>query len=280
MKYSVHTFLWTRTFDASHLDLLPQLKSWGFDGIEIARYQFDDFPAGRIGEEISRAQLQCTLCCGLTGQYSLISGDASIRQKTLGFLQDTIAIAAELGVEKLVGPLVAPIGFLAGRRRDADEWQLAIAGLQQISEMLATYGLTLAIEPMNRYQTYFLNTVADTVALCQAVNSPQIGVLLDLFHANIEEKSIPAAIRAAGRYLKHLHVCENDRGIPGTGHLDWQGIFEALREIDYDDWVAIESFNFQDAEISKAACVWRDLAISPGAIAQDGLPFLKRMANH
>ncbi|WP_404790443.1 sugar phosphate isomerase/epimerase family protein [Altericista sp. CCNU0014] len=111
------------------------------------------------------------------------------------------------------------------------------------------------------------------------MNHPQIGILFDVFHANIEEKCIPAAIRAAGSYLKHLHVCENDRGIPGTGHLNWSALLKALQEIRYDDWVVIESFNFYDAHLSGAACVWRDLAPSPEAIAYEGLPFLKETAN-
>jgi D-psicose/D-tagatose/L-ribulose 3-epimerase len=275
MKYGVHTFLWTRTFDQSNLNLLPQLKEHGFDGIEIARYHFDNFSTAQIGAEIRRQQLDCTLCCGLTGQYSLISEDASIRQKTLAFLQDAVRVAAELGAQRLVGPLVAPIGSLCGRRRNDAEWEWAIAGLQQLGETLSDHNITLAIEPMNRYQTYFLNTAADAVELCRQVNHPHIGILFDVFHANIEEKNIPAAIRAAGSHLKHLHVCENDRGILGSGHLDWQGLFDALQAIHYNDWVVIESFNFHDAALSGAACVWRDLAPSPAAIAYEGLPFLK-----
>jgi D-psicose/D-tagatose/L-ribulose 3-epimerase len=279
MKYGVHTFLWTRTFDESNLNLLPQLKENGFDGIEIARYHFDNFSTARIGAAIRRQELDCTLCCGLTGQYSLISEDTSIRQKTLAFLQDAVRVAAELGAQRLVGPLVAPIGALRGRRRNDAEWEWAIAGLQQLGDTLMAHDITLAIEPMNRYQTYFLNTAADAVELCKQVNHPQIGILFDLFHANIEEKCISAAIRAAGSYLKHLHVCENDRGIPGTGHLNWSDVFKALQEIRYDDWVVIESFNFNDAELSGAACVWRDLAPHPEAIAYEGLLFLKETIN-
>jgi D-psicose/D-tagatose/L-ribulose 3-epimerase len=279
MKYGVHTFLWTRTFDESNLDLLPQIKDHGFDGIEIARYHFDNFSTAQIGAAIRGQELDCTLCCGLTGQYSLISEDASIRQKTLEFLQDAVRVAAELGAQRLVGPLVAPIGALRGRRRNDAEWEWVIAGLQQLGDMLMAHNITLAIEPMNRYQTYFLNTAADAVELCKQVNHPQIGILFDVFHANIEEKCISAAIRAAGSYLKHLHVCENDRGIPGTGHLNWSDVFKALQEIRYDDWVVIESFNFNDVELSGAACVWRDLAPCPEAIAYEGLPFLKETIN-
>jgi D-psicose/D-tagatose/L-ribulose 3-epimerase len=275
MKFGVHTFLWTKTFNETNLSLLPTLKEYGFDSLEISRYHFNDFSASNIGAELQRNGLSCTLCCGLTGQYSLISDDKTVRQQTLAFIQQAIEMAVKLGSEMLVGPLVAPIGYLCGRRRTVDEWQYAIEGLQALGNILVEHGITLAIEPMNRYQSYFLNTTADGVALCQAVNHPRIGLLVDVFHANIEEKQIPDAIKQAGQYLKHLHVCENDRGIPGTGHLDWVGIFAALQEIGYDQWAVIESFNFQDSELATGACVWRDLAITPAAIAQEGLPFLK-----
>lgn len=276
MKYGVHTFLWTKTFDESNLALLPQLKEQGFNGVEIARYQFDDFPTAKIRAEIERCELNCTLCCGLTMGRSLIDDDPAIRQQTLSFLQQVIQVAAELNSSLLVGPLLAPIGYLCRHRRTVDEWQRAVEGLQFLGATLMQYGVTLALEPMNRYQTYFLNTIADGVALCNEVNHPNIGLLLDVFHANIEEKNVADAILSAGRHLKHLHVCENDRGIPGTGHLDWASIFAALQDLQYNQWLVIESFNFQDQELASGACVWRDLASTPEAIAYEGLAFLKR----
>jgi D-psicose/D-tagatose/L-ribulose 3-epimerase len=276
MKYGVHTFLWTQTFDASNLALLPQLKEQGFDGIEIARYQFDDFAAAKIGVEIARNDLECTLCCGLTGELSLISDDSAVRQQALAFIQQAVQMAAELGVKTIVGPLVAPIGHFCGRRRTMDEWHRGVEGLQSLGDILAQHDITLAIEPLNRYQTYFLNTIADALSLCEAVNHPNVGILFDVFHANIEEQDIPSAIRSAERHLKHLHVCENDRGIPGTGHIPWQSVFMTLKELHYDRWVVIESFNFKDQELAARTCTWRNLASTPEAIAYEGLAFLKR----
>jgi len=279
MHYGVHTFLWTKTFNESNLGLLPQLKEWGFDGIEIARYQFDDFPAKKIGEAVRKNQLNCTLCCGLTGELSLISSEPEIRQKALSFIQQAVETAAELGSGLVAGPLVAPIGYFCGRRRTQEEWQYAVEGLQSVGEFLNDYGITLAVEPLNRYQTYFLTTTADGVALCDEVNHPNIGLLFDVFHANIEEKNIPEAIKSAGRHLKHVHVCENDRGIPGSGHLDWDGIFAALRAMQYDRWMTIESFNFHDPEIAASTRIWRDLAPMPAAIASEGIGFLRQQGH-
>ncbi len=149
--------------------------------------------------------------------------------------------------------------------------------MQTLGDTLTQYEIVLAIEPLNRYQTYFLNTLADAVALCEAVDHPNIGILFDVFHANIEEKNIPNAVRSAKRHLKHIHVCENDRGIPGTGHIPWDSLFGTLQELHYDRWVVIESFNFKNEELAARTFTWRNLAPMPEAIAYEGLAFLKRL---
>lgn len=133
----------------------------------------------------------------------------------------------------------------------------------------------VAIEPLNRFETYFLNTVEDAARLCDAVDDPRIGILIDTFHANIEEKSIAGALRRAGRHLKHLHTCENDRGIPGSGNVDWPGFFRAVRDAGYDGWLTIESFGFSLGDIAAAASIWRDLAPTPESIAFEGVKFLR-----
>jgi D-psicose/D-tagatose/L-ribulose 3-epimerase len=278
MKFGVHTFLWTRQFNAANLDLLPRLKEKGFDGIEIARYQFENFPAARIGAAAQQHELSCTLCCGLTGELSLISEDAAVRQRAISFIKQAIQVAADLGSRSVSGPLCAPINHFTGRRRTQDEWQRAVEGLQAVGDLLTQNDMTLAIEPLNRYQTHFLNTTADVTALCEAVNHPNIGVLFDIFHANIEDRDLPGAIRTAGQFLKHVHLCENDRGTPGTGHIPWSEIFAALRDIRYDRWLVIESFNFLDEEIAAMTRSWRDLAPTPEDIAFEGLAFLKQLA--
>ena len=140
---------------------------------------------------------------------------------------------------------------------------------------MADTNVAIAIEPLNRFETYFLNTVADAAALCDEIADDRIGILIDTFHANIEEKSIGAALRLAGRHLKHLHACENDRGIPGSGNVNWPEFFSTVREIGYDGWLTIESFGFSLGEIAAAASIWRDLAPTPESIAFEGVKFLR-----
>ncbi len=148
---------------------------------------------------------------------------------------------------------------------------------QQLGPSLDKYDVTLAIEPLNRYETYFLNTAKDAVRLCREIGHPRVGILFDTYHANIEEKDIASAIRETGPYLRHFHSCENDRGIPGTGHIDWPRVFGALRDANYDAWLTIESFGFSLGALSAAASIWRDLAPSAQDIAIEGLQFLREI---
>ncbi len=273
MKYGVNTLLWTAAFDRSHLDLLPRLKQAGFDGVEIARFSFDDCPAAPIRRELESNDLECTVCTALTGELSLAATDG----KAVAFLRDGIRWAAELGAKVMAGPFCSAVGYLPGRRRTSEEWQRCIGNFQLLGPALDDADITLAIEPLNRFETYFLNTCEDARRLCEAVNHPRIGVLFDTFHANIEEKAIPASVAHLGLHLKHVHTSENDRGTPGTGHVPWQELFDSLHQTGYQGWLVIESFGFAIKEIAAAACIWRDLASTPDEIAFKGLNFLKTL---
>jgi D-psicose/D-tagatose/L-ribulose 3-epimerase len=176
----------------------------------------------------------------------------------------------------IAGPTYAPVGHLPGRRRNRDEWKWGVDFHQHLGPLLAGAKVRMAVEPINRFETYFLNTAADAVKFVEEIGSPHIGILLDTFHANIEEKNVPDAYRLCGKWLRHVHTCENDRGIPGTGHVDWRGVFQALRDIGYDGWLTIESFNGTIAELAAATAIWRDLAPSQDDIAFRGTAFLKK----
>ncbi len=275
MKFGVNSLIWTAGFDAVHLSLLGKVKRMGFDGVEIARFSFDRFPAGRIRRALADEGLECTFCSALTERTSLVSDNARLRDKARDFLKRGIETAAELGTRVFAGPFCAPVGLLVGRRRTADEWKRAVEGLQSLGGALDACGVTLAIEPLNRFETYFLNTAADARRLCEDVGHPRIGVLFDTFHANIEERDLAGAIRELGPFLSHVHACENDRGAPGSGHIPWRAVSQALRAVAYDGWIVIESFGSNIPEIAAAACIWRDLADKPEAIAEEGLAFLK-----
>lgn len=276
MKFGVNTFIWTPSFDKSSLPLLPMIKEHGFDGVEVPLFRPAEFASADIRKGLQQNGLECTVCSILVSGFSLISEEAEVRRKTRIHLQDCIKAVADVGAKIIAGPLYSPVGYLPGRRRTAEEWRWAVEGYQSLTSTLEANGVTLAIEPLNRFETYFLNIAADLAALCDEVDHPNVGILLDTFHANIEEKDIAAAFRTAGRRLKHVHTCENDRGIPGSGHIEWAGVFQALRDVRYEGWLTIESFGFALGELSAAASIWRDIEASPEAIAFEGVKFLKK----
>jgi D-psicose/D-tagatose/L-ribulose 3-epimerase len=276
MKYGVNTFIWTAAFDRSHFSLLPGIKNAGFDGVELPLITPDQVDAAAIRQVLAENDLECNFCSVIPSGLSAISEDAEVRRRTRAHLETCIEVAAEAGSKLIAGPIYSPVGYLPGRRRNSDEWNRAIECYQSLGDVLARNDVTLAIEPLNRFETYFLNTAEDAAALCEAVDQPRVGVLFDTFHANIEEKDVAGACRSLGRHLKHVHTCENDRGTPGTGHVDWKGVFSVLREMKYDGWLTIESFGFALGELSAAASIWRDLAPTPESIAFEGIKFLKK----
>jgi D-psicose/D-tagatose/L-ribulose 3-epimerase len=277
MKFGVNTFIWTMEFDRSHFALLPGIKQAGFDGVELPLINPERVDAPAIRRVLAENGLECTFCAVIPGGLSAISDDADVRGKTRAHLETCVKVAAEAGGKLIAGPIYSPVGYLPGRRRNADEWKRAVEFYRSLMDVLMKNDITLAIEPLNRFETYFLNTAEDAAALCDAVNNPRVGILFDTFHANIEEKNVPNAYRRLGRHLKHVHTCENDRGTPGTGHVDWPGVFAALREMKYDGWLTIESFGFALGELSAAASIWRDLAPTPESIAFEGIKFLKKV---
>jgi D-psicose/D-tagatose/L-ribulose 3-epimerase len=277
MKFGVNTFIWTMEFDRSHFALLPGIKQAGFDGVELPLINPERVDAPAIRRVLAENGLECTFCAVIPGGLSAISDDTEVRGKTRAHLETCVKVAAEAGGKLIAGPIYSPVGYLPGRRRNADEWKRAVEFYRSLMDVLMKNDITLAIEPLNRFETYFLNTAEDAAALCDAVNNPRVGILFDTFHANIEEKNVPNAYRRLGRHLKHVHTCENDRGTPGTGHVDWPGVFGALREMKYDGWLTIESFGFALGELSAAASIWRDLAPTPESIAFEGIKFLKKV---
>jgi len=278
MKFGVNTLIWSGEFDQSLFHLLPGIKAAGFDGIEVPIFHPERFPAAEVRRAVADNGLECNACSVFLPGTSLIDVDPDVRSRAMDHLKVCVDAAAEAGVSILAGPLYSPVGYLPGRRRTADEWSRAIEGYREVAPIFTAANMVLALEPLNRFETFFLNTAADAAALCDAVDHPAIGILFDTFHANIEEKDIAVGYRTVGRHLKHVHTCENDRGIPGSGHVEWDAVFAALREMKYDGWLTIESFGFALPDISAAAAIWRDIERTPESIAFEGVKFVKSRA--
>jgi D-psicose/D-tagatose/L-ribulose 3-epimerase len=277
MKIGVSAFAWTTKFSHAHIGLLPKIREHGLVGLEIPMFD----PASLATSDIRRAfeanDLECTICAILPEGINPISPDASVRKKSLAHLVQCVETAAELGAHLMGGPLFAPIGYLPGRRRNVEEWNWAVEAFQALSDVLDANQMTLSIEPVNRSETFFLMTASDAKAFTDAVNHPRVGVTIDTFHANIEEKNIADAVRSLGHRLKHIHASENDRGLLGSGHVDFPEIVTALRQIAYDGYLMIEGFGCSQDEVDSLGALWGDLGVSPEDIAFRGATYLRTL---
>ncbi len=277
MKIGVSAFAWTGKFERSHLKLIPTVKEMGFAGFEIAMFDPADLALTEIRRAFEASHLECTICAILPAGINPISPDADERKKSVQHLTRCIEATAALGAKLLGGPLYAPIGYLPEHRPTADEWTWAIEAFQEIGETLDKYDVTLAIEPVNRSETFFLRTAREARRLCEAVGHARIGVTIDTFHANIEERNIAEAVASLGPYMKHLHASENERGLLGRGLVDFRAIVEALKVIGYDGYLMIEGFGYSPQEQNGPGVLWADTSVSPEDIAMKGAEFLRAL---
>lgn len=277
MKYGAHSLMWTAEFTEKDLGLFDKLKKMGFDGLEIYVNinNIESLPRQKIKEKMEQTGMECTISTGLDKSQNIISPDEEKRKRGVTYLKQAVDLAVDLGTDIVSGVLYASWGEFTGKMRTQEEWEYCKESLSQAAEYAKKKNVILALEPINRYETYFLNTAEDARKLVEEINHPNVKIHLDTYHLNIEEESFYRAIKIAGEYLYHFHVCENNRGIPGTGHVPWDEVYKALKEINYTRWAIVESFVPAIEEIARMTAIWRKLAPSADAIAEEGLKFLK-----
>jgi D-psicose/D-tagatose/L-ribulose 3-epimerase len=276
MKCGMNLLLWAAHVTGEHFPLLAKLKQTGFDGVELPLFAGDAAHYKTVRKELDNLGLPCssavTVC---NAQANPISPDAAVRQAGLDHIRWALEMTAVLGGEVLCGPYHSPLGVFSGTGPTADEKKRAAEVLRQAAEEGQKLGVKLAIEYLNRFECYFLTTAADARALVQAVNHPNFRMMYDTFHANIEEKNIPQTIASVADSVIHVHISENDRGTPGTGHVHWDETFKALRKAGYDRWLVIEAFGRALPDLAAATKIWRDLFPSPEEVYTQGLRFMK-----
>jgi D-psicose/D-tagatose/L-ribulose 3-epimerase len=280
MKFGVNTWVWFSPLTLANLrELLPRLVEAGFDLVELPIETVNAFDYQAVSVMLHDYGLGVSACAVIGPDRDLIHPTAEIRQQGAAYVRHCIEAAEILGAANLIGPLYSAVGrtWQASPAERAGDIDLLVDQLQPLAGYAADHGVTLCLEPLNRFETSLINLAAQAVDVIDRVAHPNCGLMLDTFHMNIEEASPGAAIRLAGKRLKHLHTCENDRGVPGSGHFPWGEMAQALRDIDYQGPVVIESFSAEVKSIAKAAAVWRALAESQDAIAFAGLKFLKQL---
>jgi D-psicose/D-tagatose/L-ribulose 3-epimerase len=280
MKFGVSSWVWVSPLTTDGVaDLAPKVKSLGFDIFEVPIEGTSDIDYARAGKILRDHGLLSTVCAAMGPDRDLIHSDQAIRDNGMAYIKHCLDAAHTLGAINLVGPLYSAVGRVwqmtdEERARDTD---LLVRQLKELAAYAGDKGVTLCVEPLNRFETSFLNLASQVIEVVDRVDHPACKVMLDTFHMNIEEQSLGDAIRTTGSRLAQVHSCENDRGVPGSGHVPWKEVAGALKDIKYDGPVVIESFTNKVKSIARAAAIWRPLAPTQDALARDGVTFLKQL---
>lgn len=280
MKYGLNTLIFTGNFTDENTDLFKGIKETGFDGVEIALAQKGDFDLERTLEQLKVNDLECSGICGMFGPDRDIRGpDKEHIKNGISYIKDGIDTAKALESDIFTGPIYSAVGRanLENPEDRKKQWETVVLSLKEVCQYADEKGVYLGLEPLNRFETDFINIADDALRLLEDVGSSRLKMHLDAFHMNIEEKDSAGAIRKAGKLLYNFHANENDRGAPGTGQVHWEALAKALYDIGYDRYIVIEAFTPDIELIAKAASIWRETEESGWILAEKGLVFLKKL---
>lgn len=277
MKVGMNLLLWTGAATEEHFSLLKDINDWGFDGVEFPMFDTEATPWAECSKVLDELGLGRTVVGVLPEGANLIGEDTGERSSAVAFLKECVDACSALGADTLAGPVCSPVGHLVGRGPNQQEKDWAAEGLKVVGEHAQSKNIAISIEPLNRFETYFINTQESTGELVDNIALPGVGQLYDSFHANIEEKDTAEAIRCGGKRINHVHISANDRATPGEDHVEWEVTFKTLKEIGYDGWLTIESFGEWIPELAAATCIWRKMAPSEEHVAREGLRFIREM---
>jgi D-psicose/D-tagatose/L-ribulose 3-epimerase len=278
-KFGVSSFIWSENFSKNDLNLIKTAKNLGFEVIDLLISHPEDFPVKEVREITKSIGIEPTTITVLNRETNLIDPDIKIRKAGIEFLKKLIDINKAIGSKILGGVNYAAWGYLSGKPRTEDEWKMSIECMREVANY-ARHGseVVIAVEPVNRFETHFLNIAEDAVKYCKEVGTDNIKVHLDSFHMIREELNFTKAVKTCGKeYLAYVHVCENNRGIPGTGLVPWKEFFSALKIIGYNGPMVIESFDPSFEELNRLCAIWRKFAETGEALAVEGLKNLKNI---
>ncbi len=274
MKFGVHAGLWMARWTDDIAPILKTVADLGFDGVEISLLGMTSEKAAALAGLIRDHGLEVTCSDGLSKDADITSADPEVRAAGVRYLRWAIETTAALGSSGLAGVVYAPWGVFDPANKVVRA-QRSAAAFNDLNDDLERHNVTLGIEAINRFETDLVNTAAEATAMAVASGSDRVGVLLDTFHLNIEEKDVGAAIIASADKLVHFHVSDNDRGVPGSGHVPWPQVQRSLKEIGYDRWIVNEMFVMAGNPASADLNIWRPLEPDPTAAAAQSLAFMQ-----
>jgi len=277
MKFGINTFLFASPFTNESTKLFKQFKGWGFDSVEIAIEDPSHIDPAYVKQQLDKHGLVCGSICACLGPDRDLRGTPAQQKISLIYLKTVLDQMVILDCPSLIGPVYSSVG-----RADAvpaaeykKQWKTVVKHLRDLCKYAGARGKQICLEPLNRFESDFINTCDQGLQMIKDVKSPALKLHLDTFHMNIEEKSQARAIEKAGKLLGHVHACGTDRGTPGNDSLNWKEIAKALHKVKYDGHVVIESFTTDVMVIARAAAIWRRIEPTQNEIAVKGLKFLK-----
>jgi D-psicose/D-tagatose/L-ribulose 3-epimerase len=281
IKFGVDTFIWSEAFSEKDLWIIPKAKELGFEVLDVAVNSPEIFPTGQVKEEGRKAGIEILTTSVLNEKTNIVSPDPAVRANGVKSLKLLVDINVELNSKILAGVLYAGWGCLSGKPRTEEEWRWSVEAMREVAQYAKEKSddLIIAFEPVNRFETHFLNIAEDAVRYCKEIGTDNVKVHLDCFHMIREEASFKGAVESCGNeYLGYIHACESNRGVPGTGLVPWEEFFNALKSINYTGPVVIESFDPGFEELNRLCAIWRRFADSGEALAIEGLANLKAIA--
>jgi D-psicose/D-tagatose/L-ribulose 3-epimerase len=274
MKYGINLYLWADDMHDGLMPVLEKLKQIGYDGVEVPIFDLDQAKWKLWAHRLDGLGLERTANTVIAPEHNPISADRATREAAYRHMQAVVDCCATVGSSILCGPHQVALGVFTGRGATDEEWKRSVEHLRRVAEYSAGSGVVLAEEVVNRFELYHVNTLDQGIRLVDEVGHPNCRLHLDTFHAHIEEKNTADAIRRAGDRIAHVHISENDRGVPGTGSVAWDATFEALRDIGYDGWLTVEAFGNFLANLAAATKIWRPLFDSEEQLAAEAHAFL------
>ncbi len=278
-RFGVASLIWTEDFTVNDLPIIEKAKSLGFDVIDINIAHPDHFPTEAVRDRVKETGIEAVTTIGMPQEANIIHPDTRVRRQGIDILKKMVDINLEIGSKIIAGVIYASWGYITGKPRTSEEWKWSVESMREAAEYARSMGdVVLAVEPVNRFETHFLNIAEDAVKYCQDIGTGNMKILLDAFHMIREETSFTEAVETCGSdYLRYVHVCENNRGIPGTGLVPWKEFFTALKKIDYDGPLSIESFDPGFEELNRLCAIWRQFADTGEELAVQGLKNLKEI---
>ncbi len=275
MKLGINLYLWTDRMHEQLLPVLESLKQIGYDGVEVPIFDLDTAEWARWARRLDDLGLERTANTVIAPEHNPVSPDRAVQEAAYRHMQAVVDCCAAVGSSVLCGPHQVALGVFTGAGPTESEWRRSVDHLHRVAQYAQQAGVILAEEVVNRFELYHLNTLDQAIRFVDEVGHPCCRIHLDTFHAHIEEKDPGDAIRRAGNRIAHVHISENDRGVPGTGSVAWDATFDALREIGYDGWLTVEAFGHFLPDLAAATRIWRKLFESEDQLAREALSFLR-----